>query len=163
MFSKFKKLALVSSNWFANIGVLGMLAIFIVNVIDIVGTTLFNWPFPGIIEVVGLFQAVTIVLAIALAYTLRHHITVEILTSRFPEHVQAIVGSIVFFMLLGLFAILAWQAFRLGLTQQAAGEYTATLRLPIHYFVFVMAIGFVPPCLVCLLEFLNSLRRVIRR
>jgi len=58
------------------VGMIGILLMFLVNFIDVVGAKLFLWPFPGVTEVISFSQIVATAPAIAFALILGRHIRV---------------------------------------------------------------------------------------
>ena len=162
MLNKLQKFSQVLSNWFSNIATVLLLIVFIIGIIDIIGSKLFAMPFPGAIELIGYFLAVLISLAIASTQLLGQHIHVEILVSRLPVRIRAIIKCIISLALLALFVILVWQTFDLGLSYHAKGQVSVALRLPFHYFLYIMSFAFISPCLVFLNEFLEALKELKR-
>jgi TRAP-type C4-dicarboxylate transport system permease small subunit len=140
-------------------GIFMLLVIFVVNCADIIGSNLFSFPFPGITEVVGFSHAIAIAFGLAITYKLRQHIRMEIVVDLFPEHVRSTVERIVSLFILALCVIITWEVFKLGRSFEAVGEVSGTLRLPIHYFAYGVAFGFLGICFVIVLEFLVSLYR----
>ena len=55
---------------------------------------------------------------------------------------------------------MVWQIFKYGTSIQSSGEYSITLRLPIHYFIYIMAFALIPSCFVFLLDFVHSIKGV---
>ncbi len=151
------------SNWFINASSALILVIFVISVIDIIGSKFFNWPFPGSVELIGFLMAVMISLAVSLTQLLGRHIKVEFFTDRLPKLAIALIDAIVSLILFCFFIVLIWQLFLYGRFIQGSGEYSQTLRLPFHYFIYIMAIGFVPACLVFLSEFLHRIKEAKRQ
>lgn len=140
-----------------------ILGVLLVSIIDVLGSNIFNLPVLGVTEIVSLFLGVVIALAIARTQISKRHIKVEIFTARLPRRIQVVIDGIIFPILLAFFAVLTWQTFALALSYQSAGEYSITLRLPIHYFIFAMAFAFIAAFLVFLFEFINSLKEARRK
>lgn len=160
MLARFDRFVRASSDWFANAGAVLLLAVFIISLIDVIGLKLFAWPVPGSTEFVGLFQAVFMALAVAMAQLMRQHISVGLVTDRLPKRAQTVIAIIVSLFLFVLFALLVWQTLLVGLNFQHKGQYSITARLPIHYFVYAMTIAFICPCLAFLLDFFKSVREL---
>jgi TRAP-type C4-dicarboxylate transport system permease small subunit len=158
----FLKVMRGASQWSANVAIVFMFMLFLITCLDVFGSKLFNLPILGSQEIIGLLQGATFALAVGLAQLVGQHISVDLLTSKLSQRKQAVINSIVSLILLGVFAILVWQTFKLGLSIQESGQYTPTLRMPIHFTVYIMGIAFIVPCLVFLYELINSLKKVVK-
>ena len=142
------------------VGVIGILLMFLVNFIDVVGAKLFLWPLPGSIEIISFSHIVAIAPAIAFALILGRHIRVEFIIDRFPKRVRAAISSISSFLSLILFVLILWQSYLYGQSLQKAGEIGSTSHLPFYPFAYLIAFCSIPVCLVFLLEVLKSLNEV---
>lgn len=142
------------------VGVVGILLMFLVNFIDVVGAKLFLWPFPGSVEIISFSQIVAIAPAIAFTLILGRHIRVEFIIDRFPKRVRASISSISSFLSLILFVLILWQSYLYGESLQKAGEIGSTSYLPFYPFAYLIAFCSIPVCLVFLIEVLKSLNEV---
>jgi len=93
------------------VGVIGILLMFLVNFIDVVGAKLFVWPLPGSVEIISFSQIVAIAPAIAFTLILGRHIRVEFIIDRFPNRIRAAISSISSFLSFILFALILWQSY----------------------------------------------------
>jgi TRAP-type transport system small permease protein len=152
----FDRIVTVISHWFAKVGAVLLLCTFLVTLIDVIGSDLFDLPVLGSTEIIGLLQGVVIAAAIAMTQILKRHISIDILVDRLPKRTQIIVGGLVSLILLTFFIMLIWQFSLLGLSFQDKGDYSQTLRIPTHYFAYLMALAFVSSCLVFLVEFMKA-------
>lgn len=139
------------------LGVLGILLMFLVNLVDVVGAKLFTWPLPGSIEIISFSQIVAIAPTIAFSVILGRHIRVEFIVSRFPSRLRAVIGAVSSFLSLTLFLLLLWQSSLYGLSLQKAGEIGSTSHLPFYPFAYLIAFCSIPVCLAFLVEMLKSL------
>ena len=142
------------------VGVIGILLMFLVNFVDVVGSKFFTWPLPGSVEIISFSQIVAIAPAIAFTLILGRHIRVEFIVDRFPKRVRAAISSISSFLSLILFALILWQSYLYGVSLQKAGEIGSTSHLPFYPFAYVIAFCCIPVCLVFLMEVLKSLNEV---
>ena len=149
-----------SSNYLEWVGVIGILLMFLVNLVDVVGAKLFLWPVPGANEVISFSQIVAIAPAIAFTLILGRHIRVEFIIDRFPKRVRAAISSISSFLSLILFVLILWQSYRYGVSLQGAGEIGSTSHLPFYPFAYLIALCSISVCLVFLIEVLKSLNEV---
>jgi len=139
------------------VGVIGILLMFLVNFVDVVGSKLFLWPFPGATEVISFSQLVAIAPAIAFTLILGRHIRVEFLIDRFPRPIRAAISAISSFFSFILFILIVWQSYLYGQSLQRAGEIGSTSYLPFYPFAYFLAICAIPVCLVFLIEVIKSL------
>jgi TRAP-type C4-dicarboxylate transport system permease small subunit len=142
-----------SLEWF---GVVGLLLMFLVNFIDVVGAKLFLRPFPGSVEIISFFQIVAIAPAIAYTLILGRHIRVEFIIDRFPKGIRATLSSISSFFSLALFIFIVWQSYLYGQSLQKAGEIGSTSHMPFYPFAYLIAFCSIPVCLVFLIEVVKS-------
>jgi TRAP-type C4-dicarboxylate transport system permease small subunit len=139
------------------VGVIGILLMFLVNFIDVVGAKLFLWPFPGAVEVISFSQILAIAPAIAFTLILGRHIRVEFILDRFPKRLRAAISSLSSFLSLILFVLLVWQSYLYGVSLQKSGEIGSTSYLPFYPFAYFIAFCSIPVCLAFLVEVLKSL------
>jgi len=142
------------------VGVIGILMMFIVNFIDVVGSKLFLWPFPGSVEIISFSQIVAIAPAIAFTLIIGRHIRVEFIIDRFPKRIRAGISSISSFLSLILFALILWQSYLYGGSLQKSGEIGSTSYIPFYPFAYFIAFCSIPVCLAFLIEVLKSLNEV---
>jgi TRAP-type C4-dicarboxylate transport system permease small subunit len=144
------------SSYLEWVGVIGILLMFIVNFVDVVGAKLFTWPLPGSVEIISFSQTVAIAPAIAFTLILGRHIRVEFIIDRFPKRLRAAISSISSFLSLILFVLILWQSYVYGQSLQKAGEIGSTSHLPFYPFAYLIAFCCIPVCLAFLMEVLKS-------
>ncbi len=142
------------------LGLIGILLMFLVNLIDVIGAKLFLWPVPGATELIGFSQIVAIASTIAMALLLGRHIRVEFILDRFPRRIRAGISSFSSFLSLILFVFLLWQSLLYGRSLQEAGEIGSTSHLPYYPFAYFIAFCCFPVCLAFLMETIKSLSEV---
>jgi len=150
-----------SSLYLEWVGVIGLLLMFLVNFIDVVGAKLFLFPLPGSVEIISFSQILAIAPAIAFTLILGRHIRVEFVLTRFPKRIRAIIGSITSFLGLVMFVLILWQSYLYGESLQKAGEIGSTSHIPFYPFAFLIAFCSIPVCLIFLVEFLKSLAETL--
>jgi len=158
---KFESILLKSSKIFSAAGVVFFLLVFFISLLDILGSKILNLPFPGVIELIGYFQAVMIVFALAFTQLINQHVRVEMVFSRLPGTLQSLLEVLTSIILFLLFAVLVWQFVSYGITLQRSGQYSITLGLPIHYIVWIMALALVLSSLVFFLDFIRAIGGVL--
>lgn len=142
------------------LGMIGILLMFLVNFIDVLGAKLFLWPVPGATEVISFSQVLAIAPAIAYTLLLGRHIRVEFILDRFPKRIRATITSISSFLSFILFVLILWQSYLYGVSLQKAGEIGSTSHIPFYPFAYLIAFCCLPVCLVFLMEVLKSLNEV---
>lgn len=76
----------------------------------IVGRSLFSKPLLGTAEIVGLMLCTVVWLVVVYAQVAGGHIRIVLVVERLPRRVQAILGSIVYFINGVFFVIMGWQS-----------------------------------------------------
>ncbi len=142
------------------VGLIGLLLMFLVNLIDVIGAKLFLWPVPGATELIGFSQIMAIASTIAMALLMGRHIRVEFILDRFPRRIRAGISGFSSFLSLILFVFLLWQSLLYGRSLQEAGEIGSTSHLPYYPFAYFIAFCCLPVCLVFFIETIESLFEV---
>ena len=158
MLKRFEKLTTSTSgvfNWVAGIAVVSMLSI---SAIDLIGAKLFNRPFAGSIEIIGLLGLLIIIFSLPLTQVMGGHTAVDFFVNRLSKLAQAIIASIVSLMGLFLFAIITWQMIDYGLTIQAAGGVTPIERIPLAPSIYATAACTLLMCFVFLVSLFKTIK-----
>jgi len=151
------------SGWLEWIGLAGLLVMMFITCIDVVGAKVFLKPVFGAIDIVVLAQIVAISFAAAFSLLLGRHVQVEFFVPRLPRRAQAVTDSIVFLLGLILFILIIWRLCVYGYSLHTGGEVSATARIPMAPFAYGIALASVPVCVVFLLNFINSLIRIVKK
>jgi TRAP-type C4-dicarboxylate transport system permease small subunit len=146
----------------AAVGATSLLAVMLLIMANII-YRFFGGVIAGTYELIG--PMVVITAAFALAYTALHHghIAINIITSRLPGHVQAIVQSFTGTIGFGLWILIAWGSVKLMAEKASAGEATYLLHVPFLPFRLFWELGLILFCLVLLLDLFKALSQVIRK
>lgn len=144
------------------VGVIGILIMFFVNFIDVVGAKFFLWPFPGATEVISFSQIVAIAPAIAFTLIVGRHIRVEFIVDKLPKRMRATISMISSLLSFSIFVLLLWQSILYGDSLKKAGEIGSTSHIPFYPFAYLIAFSSIPVCLAFLVETLKSLLEVIK-
>ena len=151
------------SVWLERIGIVALLGMLGVTCLDVIGTKCFKSPILGAIDIVTLAQVVAIAFTIAIAQITGRHIRVELFFSKLSERSQAFIDSFIYLFQCLFFAVVVWRLYRLGRALQMAGEVSATLFIPLYPFIFAIALGFVPICMICLLNTVNTAMKAVKK
>jgi len=160
---RLEKFAHSSSYWVNWVAGVGLVAMLILIVADIIGIKFFKWPIPGAIEMVAFLGVVVTAFAIAFTQVRRGHIQVEFFVMRLPKHAQAGVTALVSLLGLVLFGLLAWQSYDFGRVLQVTGEVSMTQRIPFYPFVYAIAFCCLPICLLLVVDFLKSVTKAVKK
>lgn len=144
------------------VGVIGILMMFLVNFVDVIGAKFFLWPLPGATEIISFSQIVAIAPAMAFALILGRHIRVEFIITRFPKRIQAAISSMTSFLALLLFVLIIWQSYLYGQSLQKAGEIGSTSHIPFYPFAYFIALCSIPVCLAFLVEILKFIAEALK-
>ena len=144
-------------NWAAAAALVGMM---LLTCVDVVMRRSFNHPIPGTYEIVGLLGALLISFALAYTTAQKGHIAVEFLVQRLSKKIQRVIDAVNQLLGIMLFVIVAWQSVLYAMDLKESGEVSMTVQMPIHPFVFGIAIGCALVSLVLALDFYKSLTRL---
>jgi len=123
---------------------------------------LFERPIPGTVELEEFMLAVLVFFGVAYTAVQKGHVRIDLVVSRFPQPVQAVVNSITSLFSLGLCFLIVWRSVVLAQTNWHYGATSVILHVPLFPFMFVIAFGSALLCLVLLAEFLHSVAQVAR-
>lgn len=98
-------------------------------------------PIPGTYEVVGMLGAVFVSFSLARTSVDQGHIAVNFLVQRFSKRVQHAVEAVNAGICALLFTLMCRQCVLYAWDLKASGEVSMTLQMPIHPFVFGIAVG----------------------
>jgi len=157
----FARLARLLSKFSDRIAQLAVMAMMLLVVGNILLRVVWK-PILGTYDFVGFIGAILIAFAIAYCAVLRGHIQVELLVARFPERVQAIIGSITGILSFGIFALITWQCVVLGNNMWRLGQVSATAHLPFSPYIYGIGFGCALLCLVILVDLIKSLAKAAK-
>jgi TRAP-type C4-dicarboxylate transport system permease small subunit len=125
-------------NW---VGYISLSGIVLVTSVDVIGRYCFNKPLLGSLEILELSMAVLGGFAMLYTTTQRGHISVDLFLVRFSRRTQLIIDSFGSFLGFGIWGIIAYQVYMLGMRLLKSGESTNLLRIPLSPFQFILALG----------------------
>lgn len=163
MLDKFEKFNRRLSYWFEWIGLAAMILMMVLTCIDVVGAKIFKSPVLGALDIVQLSQIVAIAFAASMTLILGRHVQVEFFHKLLPRRAQAVINTIVLFIVFLFFIVIIWQVFVLGYSFQTSGEYSMTAYIPYYPFAYAVALAFIPVCLVLLVELIRSLKQKVEK
>ncbi|MDD2316182.1 MAG: TRAP transporter small permease [Desulfobacterales bacterium] len=148
----------VGFNWIASAAVIVMMLLTTADVIMRLAAT----PIPGVYEIVGLLGVVAVSFSLAYTSVEKGHIAVEFLVRKLPRKAQAVVAAANDFLSLVLFFFICRQCVVYAGVLKQSGEVSLTIQMPIYPFVYGIAIGCAALCIVLLMEFIQSIRRIVQ-
>lgn len=134
---------------------LSIIAMMLLTCSDVV-LRLFKHPILGTYELVGLFGALTIALAIPATTLSKGHVAVEFLVEKLPSAAQKTCTIIANLLSLSLFALITWQSFIYANILRTTGEVTLSLQMPFYPIVYAISAASLLVCIVLFLELAGS-------
>lgn len=128
------------ASFFNGIAAAAVVGMMVLTCLDVV-LRFFRHPIPGTYEIVGMLGAVFVSFSLARTSMDNGHIAVDFLVHRFPARFQHAIEAVNTGICTLLFAVLCRQCILYARDLKASGEVSMTLQMPIHPFVFGIAIG----------------------
>ncbi len=135
-----------------------LLGMALVTGADVVGRAALNLPLFGSEEIVSVLAVLVVGFSLPYAHSQGSHIGVEVVYQRLGWKSRRLVKLITALASSGLFAVVAWQMFRLGTSMRASGLVSMNLALPFYWVVYALAFGFSVFSLWLLRDALHALR-----
>jgi TRAP-type C4-dicarboxylate transport system permease small subunit len=158
----FEKVIALTSRIMNNIGMAFLMLLMLLITSDVLLRAALNRPIRGTNELAEFMMIIVVYFAVAYAQRMKVHVSIDLLYSRFPKRVQAIVDSFIYLLSLGICSLIVWQAFVNMKRLLGINRLSDVLNLPVAPFQLILAIGFLVFCLVLLLDVLHSLRKAIK-
>ncbi len=159
-FGNFLKLWSNCFNWVAIIALIAMIS---VVTVDIIGAKIFGSPLPGAVELACFLGVAIASFSAARTYDQGRHIRVDFVMMILPVKARRVMSCIALLLSMLLFALLIWRTFLYGRDIQQAGEMSLTLNLPYTPFVYGVALACIPLFLLLLVNFIQTLTKVIKK
>lgn len=115
----------------------------------------FRRPIVGTYELVAFSGAVVIGFAVPLTTLLKGHVLVDFFVLMFPKGVRNICHVVTRCLGIGLFSLLGWNLFKMGMDLYRTGEVSLTLQLPFYPIAFGIGICCFVQCLVLIAHILQ--------
>lgn len=137
-----------------------MALLMLLTVTDVFLRYFFNSPIMGATEISRLMMVIIVFPALGWAAIDRAHVRVDLVVSRIPPRVQAIVSSITFLFALVTYSIITWQSF---LEAAVVNRQTSLLHLSFTPFYWVMSGGFTVFCLAIAALVVEDITKAVKR
>ena len=115
----------------------------------------------GSYEVIGWLSAAAMALALGTVQRHRGHVAMELVVDRLGKRSRAVVEALMALMSLLLFAAVAFYVARYGRVLHETGSLSETLRVIVFPWVYIVAVGCAGLALALLVDFLQSLGRLL--
>ena len=147
------------------VGAVILFIMMLLTVADVVGRYFFKSPVQGALELTGLLLVCVASCALAYSQIKKGHIRVELITERLPEKARAILDVVAYFFCLFGSSMITWQTLIRAREYLLAtrGNLTETLSIPLFPFLTLLGLGFLALALVSLVDFIQSLGKLIRK
>lgn len=120
-------------------------------------------PILGTYEFTAFLASVTISFALAYCAVEKGHVAITLFTERLSARGQAVCDTIVGIIGTALFAVMAWQSGLYAMVIYRSGEVAPTTETPFYPFIIGVAFGFLLLAAVNLIDFINSLKKVVKQ
>ena len=117
-------------------------------------------PIWGAFEIVGFLGSIVLSFALLQTSFNRSHMAVEVVTSRLPAGLRAVLDLLNRLVGILIMGRVAWQSLRYGSRVWQTGEVSPTLKMPFHPFLWGIDVAF---GLAALVIFVDVLRCPIRK
>jgi TRAP-type C4-dicarboxylate transport system permease small subunit len=146
------------------VGAIVLFIMMLLTVGDVVGRYFFKRPIQGAHEITGLLLVCLAACALAYSQIKKGHIRVDLITERLPPKGRQIIDVVAYLFCLFASSLITWQ------TLIRAGDYffatrgnlTEVLGIPFFPFLLITGLGFFCLALVSLVDFIQSVIKVIR-
>lgn len=128
---------------------------------DVILRYIFNKPIIGAYEIVQYMMAILTSFAVVYCAYEKGHVSVEVVFDRLPKSVQLILACIISFLLLILLVLFSWQNVLYIKELYNQRIVSAILYIPTYPFVAAVAISFIGSCVVVLIDFIETLFKMV--
>lgn len=156
---KIQKYATSVCIWLSYVSFAGFVLLILLTFCDVVGTKVFKWPFPYVIDGTSFLCLVIIAFALAFTQAQKKNVEIEFFTERLPKNAQFIISTIISFISLALVATVSWQMFDFARNTQISGILSQTEKIPVSPFIYATAVCFSMLSVMILLQFIQSLAK----
>ena len=151
-----KSLMLISRR-VGDVGVTVLMVMMMLTVVDITLRRVFNSPLPFGFELVEVMLVIVAFCSIAYTTSIGRHVSIDVLTMKFPAKAQAVIVIVTDFFSAVIFGLATWRAVIHAMRFLGSGYETGILKIPLYPFVFVVALGCALACLLLLAKVVKSI------
>jgi TRAP-type C4-dicarboxylate transport system permease small subunit len=145
--------------FFDRIARLSILIMTLLVVADIV--LRITWkPISGMYDYICFLGVMIIAFALPYSAVLKGNIQVELLVSRLPKRVQAVIDTITGLLSCAFFLLVSWQSFVFANEMRRSGEITMTTHLPFYPFLYVISLMCLLVSFAIIFQIMDSIKAV---
>jgi TRAP-type C4-dicarboxylate transport system permease small subunit len=133
------------------------------TVIDVCLRYVFNSPIVGGYELTEFMMAVLVFASVGFTQSVKDHVSVDLVVNILSDRVRALLEAITCLLAFGLFGLAGWRNVLHAGTTWERHDVSAELFVPVSPFVLFVALGLAVLSLVLLVQFFQSLARVLRK
>jgi TRAP-type C4-dicarboxylate transport system permease small subunit len=137
-----------------------MIVLMLLTVVDVFLRYFFSAPITGTAEISRLLMIIIVFPALGWAAIDRAHVRVDLIVSHIPPRLQAIFGSITFFIALVTFCIITWQSF---LEAAVVNRETSLIHLSFTPFYWIMSVGLALFCLAIAALVIEDITKAVKK
>jgi len=126
------------------------------TVADVLGRRFFHMPIPGTFELTRFGLVLIVSFGLAYAQIEGENIGITILYDKFPNSVKRVLNLIISLGSIGLFSIVLVNTLKYAARISNANQITSVLRLPVHPWIYISAIGVGVLILALIWDLLNN-------
>jgi TRAP-type C4-dicarboxylate transport system permease small subunit len=152
-----------TENVLNTIGMVLFAVMMVLGAFDVLGRYLFNRPIVGALEISQVLMAGMILLAWADTQANKAHVKVEILFSRYPARVQAIIEFFILLISMAIFILIIWRSSLIVVSDWQQHRIIETVRIPIAPFKTVVPIGAFILCLEFIVQMIRAVPNMKKR
>ena len=118
---------------------LAIVVMILVTCVDVVGRW-FGRPLTGTYDLVELLGAIAIAGALPYTTACRGHVAIEFFFQKLPRRARRVVDVLVHLAVTSMFVLLTWRFIQYGIDLKTSGQVTLTLRWPVFWMAWWMAL-----------------------
>jgi TRAP-type C4-dicarboxylate transport system permease small subunit len=147
---------------FSIVAAVALAALMLVGTADVVGRYLFNSPVHGAMQMSQLLMGASIFLAWAYTLSKKAHVTVDIFFALYPPRLQAVLTSLMMFLSMVLFAVMAWQSGATTISDWQAARRVNIILIPLAPFKALIALGALLTAIECAKQMISAILAIRR-
>jgi len=124
-----------------NVGAAALAVMMFLTATDVCLRYIFSRPLMGVYEIVEYMMAIVTTFGLAYGELQKEHISVDLLSSRFPPKTKAWVTSATYVLCTGILLVITWQSFLYAEAMRTSGYVSQSLYIPVYPFVYALAFG----------------------
>jgi TRAP-type C4-dicarboxylate transport system permease small subunit len=153
------------NRWLGYLAVTVLALMMLLTVVDVTGRYFSRWfdwasPISGTTEICKLMMVIIVFPALGWAALGRVHVKVDLLMTRLPPRVQAIVNAFTLLIALGTYVIITWRSF---LESAVVNRQTSLLELPFTPFYWIMSVGFAIFCVAIIVLIIENITKAVKK